>query len=290
MNSRKSIIMALTELGGVGPKTFQEILFRLGPPENVLSAEREDLEEIPRIGEEGPDKIIRSLDHVGEFEEWIDEYESLGIRTTTFLDDDYPALLREIGDPPPILYFKGNLEALKSNCAAIVGTTQATQLGLRFTVDLAKEFVSRGIGIVSGLASGIDSAAHLSALKNNGLTMAVLGCGFFNIYPAENEQLADNIAASGLLISEYPPHKRVKAMRLILRNRLISAFSKVVVVTQVGTERRGELRTAQYAIKQGKPLFFADPDGSLGPETIDKGNALIINGVEAVDDIIKYIV
>lgn len=282
--------MALTEHGGVGPRTFQQILMRLGPPENILNAGPEDLEDIPRLGEEGPEKILKSLDHIGDFERKIEQFSSQGVRTISYFDDDYPSLLREIGDPPPIIYIKGNIEAFKYNYVAMVGTTQATQPGIRLTVDLAREFVGRGLGIVSGLASGIDSAAHLSALRGNGPTIAVLGCGIFNVYPPENSVLADSIAASGLLVSEYPPEKKVKAVRLILRNRLISAFSRAVVVTQVGSERRGELRTAQYAIKQGKPLFMADPEGTLAPETIGSSNALLIRGVEAVDEIIKYMV
>jgi DNA processing protein len=282
--------MALTEIGGVGPRTFQQILLRLGPPENVLSAGPEDFEDIPRIGENGLEKIFRSLDHIGEFEKKIEEFDNQGIYTTTFFDDDYPELLREIGDPPPVLYFKGNLKALEKDYVALVGTTQASQDGIRLTIDLASEFVKRGVGVVSGLAIGIDSAAHLSALKNNGSTIAVLGCGFYHIYPPENSILAEKISASGLLVSEYPPERRVKAVRLILRNRLIAAFSKTVIVSQVGAVRRGELRTAQYAFKQGKPLYFADPEQILDGETIKSSNALLINGIDAVDEIIKYMV
>ena len=282
--------MALTELGGVGPRTFQQILLKLGPPENVLNAGPEDFEDIPRLGEEGPEKILRSLDHIGEFEERIERFGSQGINTSTYFDDDYPVLLREIGDPPPIIYTRGKPEALNYNYVAIVGTTQAGQAGLRLTVDLAREFARRGIGVVSGLAIGIDSAAHLSTLKNNGFTIAVLGCGFDNIFPAENATLADIIAESGLLVSEYPPQRRVKAVRLILRNRLISAFSRAVVITQIGSQRRGELRTAQFAVKQGKPLFISDPESILDNETIKINNALPISGIEAVDEVIKYMV
>jgi DNA processing protein len=282
--------MALTELGGVGPRTFQQLLMRLGPPENILDAGPADFDDIPRLGEEGPEKIIKSLDHIGAFEQKIEQFQNQGVEAITYFDEDYPELLREIGDPPPIIYIKGNIEALKYDYVAIVGTTQANQPGIRLTVDLAREFVEHGLGIVSGLASGVDSAAHLSALKSGGSTIAVLGCGIFNIYPPENDVLADNIAAAGLLISEYPPEKRVKAMRLVLRNRLISAFARAVVVTQVGRERRGELRTAQYAVKQGKPLFIADPEGILDSETIRDSHALPIKGIEAVDEIIKYMV
>jgi DNA processing protein len=277
-------------MGGVGPRTFQQILMRLGQPENILNAVPADLGEIPRLGREGPEKIIKSLDHVGAFERKIEQFQDQGVEAFTYFDEEYPELLREIGDPPPIIYIKGNIEALKYDYVAIVGTTQASQAGIRLTIDLARGFVEHGLGIVSGLASGIDSAAHLSALKNGGRTIAILGCGIFNIYPPENDVLADNIAGTGMLISEYPPDKRVKAMRLVLRNRLISAFSQAVILTQVGSERRGELRTAQYAVKQGKPLFIADPDGNLGSETIEDSHALPIRGIEAVDEIIKYMV
>jgi DNA processing protein len=282
--------MALTELGGVGPKTFQQLLLRLGQPENVLNAGPEDLEDIPHLSEEGPVKILKSLDHVGEFEEKIEKFSDQGINAITYFDDDYPGLLREIGDPPPIIYTRGRVDAFNQKYVAIVGTTQATQEGIRFTTDLAREFIGRGIGVVSGLAIGIDGAAHLSALKNNGPTIAVLGCGFDNIYPDENSTLAKRISETGLLVSEYAPQRRVKAVRLILRNRLISALSRAVVVAQVGSERRGELRTAQYALKQGKPLFMADPEGILDSETIKSSNALLIKGIEAVDEITGYMV
>jgi DNA processing protein len=282
--------MALTEMGGVGPRTFQQLLMRLGPPENMLNAGPEDLDDIPRLGDRGPEKILKSLDHLGEFDHRIERFRDEGVEAITYFDDNYPEMLREIGDPPPIIYVRGDIESFKYDYIAIVGTTQANQSGIRLTVDLAREFVGHGFGIVSGLASGIDSAAHLSALKSNGRTIAVLGCGIFNIYPAENSSLADNIAASGLLVSEYSPERRVKAMRLVLRNRLISAFSRAVIVTQVGTERRGELRTAHYAAKQGKPLFIADPEGVLDSETIENSHASPIRGIEAVDEIIKYMV
>jgi DNA processing protein len=287
---RKSIIMALTDQGGVGPKTFQQLLLRMGAPENFVNASHEEFDEIPRIGPEGADKIMRSLDHLDLFKDRLDEYTGQGIDITTYLDYDYPEQLRGIDDPPPILYYKGKRDVLNHDYIALVGTTQASHDGIRLAVDLSREFVKRGYGVVSGLASGIDSAAHLGAIKEQGPTIAVLGCGIFNIYPEENESLADNIANNGLLISEYEPYKHVKAMRLVLRNRLISALAKAVVVVQVGTKRRGELRTAKYAFKQARPVFFTDPEGILEPETIQESNALLIKGAESVDEVIKYMV
>ncbi len=288
MNDHKSIIMALTEVGGVGPKTFQQLLLRFGTPANFVDASVTELEDIPRIGEGGGERILKSLDKVGHFQDKLDNYTEIGIVITTYLDDDYPALLREIDDPPPILYMKGRRDALERDYVALVGTTQPTQPGMRLAVDLARSFVGRGYGIASGLASGIDSAAHIGAIKDGGSTIAVLGCGILNIYPEENAALADNIKEHGLLVSEYDPFRSVKAARLIVRNRLISAFSKAVVVVQVGEERRGELRTAQYAFKQARPVFFADPEGTLDRETIKENNALMIEGAGSIDKIIQY--
>jgi len=290
MSDNKPIIMALTELGGVGPKTFQQLLLRFGSPENIAGATLAELEEIPRIGERGGERILRSLDKAAHFRSKLDNYLAIGIGITTYLDSDYPVMLREIDDPPPILYMKGNLDSLAMDYIALVGTTQATQAGLRLAVDLARAFVERGYGVVSGLASGIDSAAHIGAIKSGGSTIAVLGCGVLNIYPSDNESLAANIMERGMLISEYDPFRAVKAARLIVRNRLISAFSKAVIIVQTGSQRRGELRTARYAFKQAKPVFFADPEGDLNRETIDETNALMINGAESIDEIIGYMV
>ncbi|OGC96084.1 MAG: hypothetical protein A2W25_08605 [candidate division Zixibacteria bacterium RBG_16_53_22] len=290
MSGHKSIIMALTEIGGVGPKIFQQLLLRFGPPENFTSVTLSELEDIPRVGENGSQRILKALAKADHFQDKLENYAEIGIGITTYLDDDYPAMLREIDDPPPILYMKGNYDTLALDHVALVGTTRATQDGLRLAIDLARAFVDRGYGVVSGLASGIDSAAHIGAIKDGGSTIAVLGCGIMNIYPEENTLLADNITERGLLISEYDPFRSVKAARLILRNRLISAFSKAVVVVQIGVERRGELRTAHYAYKQARPVFIADPDGSLDPETIANSNALMIKGIESVDDVVKYMV
>jgi len=290
MNEIKAILMALTDIGGIGPRTFQELMLRLGSPDNLASISASDFEEIPRFSDGRLERALRSLDLIGEYEKRLIDCESQGIEVVTYFDDVYPGLLREIGDPPPVIYIAGDLELFNYKYVAIVGTTQATQTGIRLAVDLAREFVDRGYGIVSGLAIGIDSAAHLSALKNDGITIAVLGNGIFSIYPDENTGLADNITRNGLLVSEYQPFKKVRAPQLILRNRLISALSQAVVVVQVGSQRRGELRTAQYAFKQGKPLFFADPEGILERETIESNNALMIKGTDSVDEIIKYMV
>ena len=287
---RKSIIMAITEEGGVGPRMFQQLLVRVGPPEDLLKASYSDLDGIPRLGEKKIDRLLRSLENIDVFTERLYDYAANDIHVASFLDDDYPQTLRAIGDPPPLLYYMGNSDAWSYKYVALVGTTRATQTGLRLTVDLAREFVNRGFGIVSGLAAGIDSAAHLGALKERGSSMAVLGCGLLNIYPAENKSLAELVARSGLLISEYQPFREVSKSGLVLRNRLISAFSSAVVVVQVGEETKGELKTAAYALKQAKPLFYCDPEKDLKSEVIKNSPGPIIKDVDSVDEIMEYMV
>ena len=287
---RKSIIMAITEEGGVGPRMFQQLLLRVGPPEDLLKASYSDLDGIPRLGAKEIDRLLRSLENIDVFTEKLYDYTANDIHVASFLDDDYPQMLRAIGDPPPLLYYVGNWDAWLHKYVALVGTTRATQAGLRLTVDLARKFVKRGFGIVSGLAAGIDSAAHLAALKEQGPSIAVLGCGLLNIYPEENKSLAELIAKSGLLISEYQPFRRVSKSGLVLRNRLISAFSSAVVVVQVGEETKGELKTAAYALKQAKPLFYCDPEDDLKLDAIKDSPGTIIKDADSVDEIMKYMV
>lgn len=286
---RKSIIMAITEEGGIGPRMFQQLLIRVGPPEELLGISPADLDGIARLGGEKIDRLLRSLENIDVFTEKLYDYTANDIHVTSFLDDDYPQMLRAIGDPPPLLYFMGDWDVWSHKYVALVGTTRATQAGLRMAVDLAKEFVKRGFGIISGLATGIDSAAHLAALKEQGPSIAVLGCGLLRIYPEENKSLAELIARSGILISEYQPFKKVSKSGLVLRNRLISAFSNAVVVVQVGEETKGELRTAAYALKQARPLFYCDPEDNLKFETIKESPGPIIKDVDSVDEIMEYI-
>jgi DNA processing protein len=286
---RKPIVMAITEEGGVGPKMFQQLLLHLGPPEELLNASSADLDEIPRLSANGADKLLRSLENIDEFTERLYDYAADDIRVTTFLDDDYPEPLRTINDPPPLIYSRGDHEAWSHDYVALVGTTRATQAGLRLAVDLARELAGRGYGIVSGLAAGIDSAAHLGAIKEQGRNIAVLGCGLLNIYPAENASLAELISKTGLLISEHQPFKNVSKSRLVLRNRMITAFARAVVVVQIGEETRGELRAAGYAFNQAKPLFYGDPENNLELALIGDAPGTIIKDAGAVDEIIKYI-
>lgn len=287
---RKAIIMAVIEEGGIGPKMFQQLLMRFGSPEELPGVSAAEFEEIPRFDEVRIGRLLKSLDNIDEYVGKIHDYISDDIDVCAITDEDYPGSIRNIDDPPPLFYCKGDPAAWSREYIALVGTTKASQGGLRLAVDFAKELVKRGYGIVSGLAAGIDSAAHLGALKEKGTNIAVLGGGILEIYPEENKPLANLIAQSGLLISEYPPYKNVSKSGLVLRNRLISAISKAVVVVQVGEETQGELRTAGYAAKQARPLFYGDPDNNLDYNRVKNCPGSIIKTVDSVEEIINYVV
>ncbi|MEE9553420.1 MAG: DNA-processing protein DprA, partial [candidate division Zixibacteria bacterium] len=284
------IIMAITEEGGIGPRMFQQFLLRLGPPEEFLNIEQSDIEGFPRMNPEKIARILNSLNNTDEYIGKIHDYAANEIYVSCILDDDYPESIRVIDDPPPLIYYRGEKTVWSTDFIAMVGTTKATQGGIRLAVDIAKEFAVRGYGIVSGLAIGIDSAAHLGALKEKGANIAVLGNGLLEIYPEENKPLADLITQSGLLISEHPPYDKVRKSGLVLRNRLITALAKAVIVVQVGEETRGELRTASFASKQAKPLFYGDPENNLDYEKVREWPGTIIKTADSVDEIISYIV
>ena len=288
--TRQSIIMALTEEGGVGPKMFQHLLMHLGPPEELHIATASDFQELPRINAERAARILSSLDRADEYMGKIIDYAADDIFISSILDDDYPKLLRVIDDPPPLIYYRGDCDILDRDFIAMAGTTKATQSGLRLTVDLSRALIKRGYGIISGLASGIDSAAHLGALKEKGATIAVLGSGIMEIYPEENVALAELIGKSGLLLSEHPPFKMVSKSSLVLRNRIISAMSRAVIVVQLSAETRGELHTAAYACRQAKPLYYGDPDDNFDFERVKDWPGSIVRSVDAVDEILSYIV
>jgi DNA processing protein len=290
VNNDSLICMALKEYGQIGPKTFQQLLMVYGHPENIFEHSAEDIASMTSINLERAEKIINSRDLIDDAREACDHLQSLNIDVICYLDDAYPGRLRGIDDPPIVIYARGDTDSLQGGGVAIVGTTQADQDGIRASVDFARGLTDQGQTIISGLALGIDSAAHLGCLKNGGKTIAVLGCGQMNIYPEENQPMAKLITESGVVISEYDIHAEAIPGRLISRNRLIAGLADVVLIAQLGQQRKGELHTAQAAIDQGKPVFICDPDDKYDFETILDNLAIKIKGPEQIDEIMKYII
>jgi DNA processing protein len=178
--------------------------------------------------------------------------EKLRVRLISYWDADYPALLREIHDPPALLYLRGKLPV--KECFAVVGSRRATAAGLQLTREISATLANHAICIVSGLARGVDSAAHRGALDVGGSTVAVLGCGIDRIYPPENAQLFAKLLEENAIISEYPPGTPPLAGHFPGRNRIISGLSRGVLIVEAA-EKSGSLITGDFALEQGRELF-----------------------------------
>jgi len=210
-----------------------------------------------------------------------------GVATLDLADEHYPAWLRAIPDPPPVLYCDGSMEPGDRQAVAIVGSRQATPYGLRVTDALARELSALGFTIVSGFARGIDAAAHHAALASGGRTVAVLGCGLDVDYPSGHASLRAEIAGSGAVLTEFAPGTAPFATNFPRRNRIISGLALGVVVVEAA-EDSGSLITARLALEQGREVFAVpgpiDAPTSRGPHGLLKQGAKL---VETVDDIVE---
>jgi DNA processing protein len=183
----------------------------------------------------------------------LEVLEKTGADLVTYIDrEKYPTWLREIHNPPALLFIRGTCDL--QDCLAVVGSRRASSSLLRFTRELCGDLAESYLTIVSGLARGIDSAAHQGALAAKGKTIAVLGCGIDHVYPAENRKLFEQIAEQGMIISEYPPGALPLAHHFPARNRIISGLSRGVLIVEA-SEKSGSLITAEFALEQGREVF-----------------------------------
>ncbi len=211
----------------------------------------------------------------------MEKLKKYGIQVITCKDSGYPKRLKEIYDYPPLLYIRGSLLPEDEWCLAVVGTRRATVYGKQVTGELVADLARNNITIVSGLARGIDTIAHRSALEAGGRTLAVFACGLDAVYPAENEKLARDIMERGALLSEYPPGTRPRADNFPRRNRILSGLSLGVMVTEAD-EVSGAMITARMALEQNREVF-AVPGSILSP--VSRGtNHLIQDGAKLVRD------
>ncbi len=209
-----------------------------------------------------------------------------GIQVLISNDKAYPRRLKEIYDFPPVLYVRGSLQPEDEWCLAVVGTRRATVYGKQVTEEMVADLARNKITIVSGLARGVDTIAHRSALEAGGRTIAVFACGLDTVYPPENERLARDIMENGALLSEYPPGTRPKAENFPRRNRILSGLSLVVLVTEAG-EGSGAMITANRALEQNREVF-AIPGSILSP-TSRGTNHLIQEGAKLVREYVDIL-
>jgi DNA processing protein len=210
-----------------------------------------------------------------DLENFMARMAAKNIQTLTWEDECYPKALKEIDQPPPVIYMRGTLTAEDVWAVAVVGTRRVSVYGRQVTEELASFLANNGVTVVSGLARGVDAIAHQAALKAGRRTIAVLGCGVDRIYPPEHMQLAEKIVANGAVLSDYAPGTPPDAANFPPRNRIISGLSMATVVVEAG-ETSGALITAQFAADQGREVF-AVPGNILAPQS--KGtNRLIAQG------------
>jgi DNA processing protein len=239
---------------GIGPRAAAKLLERFGSAEAVFSATRTELEQL-RLAPDAVDTIIgRDLRFTAEAE--IAAVRKLGGDILLLDDGVYPSSLREIYDPPIVLYVKGAWsECLDQPCIGVVGSRKASTYGQNAALMLARDLAQRGVTVVSGFARGIDAAAHRGALEANGRTVAVLGTGIDEIYPRDHKKLAEEILArGGALVSQFPLGTPPVSENFPYRNRIISGLSLGVVVVEAA-ENSGSLITARLAIEQNREVF-----------------------------------
>lgn len=226
------------------------------------------------------------IDSVRNTLNWLDKNES---SLLTIADPDYPPLLKQISSPPLLLFVAGDRKHLSNTQIALIGSRNATHYGTKWATYFARELVNEGITITSGLAQGIDGVGHRSALKNKGVTIAVLGSGLEHIYPSFHYSLALQIKESGLLVSEYLPNTPPLARHFPQRNRIISGLSSALLIIEAGI-KSGSLITANYALQQGKELFVLP--GLLGDVHFEGNHQLIKQGANLASlpsDILEYL-
>lgn len=214
------------------------------------------------------------------------QLEKQGIGAIHFDEHRYPATLREIPDPPRLLFFDGAVEILHHRCVGVVGARRATQSGLTTAREVSAALAVRGVTVVSGLALGIDSAAHAAALEAGGATIAVFGCGLLRTYPAANRRLVERIRDSdGLLLSEYHPDQEPRKQLFPERNRIISGLCEAVIVIEAG-EHSGSLITARMALEQGRDVLAVPgsihDDQSRGCHRLIREGAALLDSIETL--------
>jgi DNA processing protein len=267
--SDKTYWVALALTVGIGPKTFAKLMDAFGSPREVFHAAHEDLRAVPRVTDEIA-IAIRSTDF-DRIEQELNSLSEEGVAVLTLEDDAYPPLLKQIGDSPPVLFVRGALSEADARAVAIVGTREPTERGAQIAHDLARGLSAHGLTIVSGLARGIDTAAHRGALDANGRTLAVLGSGIRVIHPRENASMADEIAnGRGAVLSEFCPSAPPSGPNLMARERVTSGLARGVIVVQAA-KGSGSLDTAKRAAKQKRRVVAVRGGGAGTDELIDGG-------------------
>lgn len=290
MNPREALV-ALNMIPHVGPVRLRQLLERFGDPVSVLTAKKSALLAVNGISEVTAEAIATSestVDLSGELKRIAD----FDCQIVTQADENYPELLRQIYDPPIVLYVKGTLSPRDKNSVAMVGSRMTTSYGLNTARKLAYQLAYMGITVVSGGARGIDTAAHQGALSAKGRTIAVLGTGINQVFPAENGPLFEKIISNGALITQFPFNRPADKQSFPIRNRIVAGMTLGTVVVEANLSS-GALITANFAVEYGRQVFAVpgpiDSPRSKGCHDLIKKGAKLCEGVEDIVTEFEYL-
>jgi len=272
--------MWLSRVEGIGLKRFCLLMDTFGSAENIWHAKRESLLSVSTLPEKLIDTIIHSRD-AERLDRWIAELEEGDIYFLSIYHPQYPALLKEIYNPPIGIYLKGELPDDEINKVAVIGARRCSHYGASVAYQITKDLGKTNICIVSGMAAGIDSMAHKGIMDGDGKTIAVLGTGVDICYPKENTDLMERIIANGCVLSEYPPGTYAAPKRFPARNRIIAGLCKMVVVVEAG-KKSGTLITADFALESGREVFVVP--GNVTSSFSEGTNNLIKQGCPVITE------
>jgi len=290
MDSREAFI-ALNLIEGIGPVRARSLLEYFGDAPKILSASKHELTRVRNIGEETAEAIFnweKSVDLAGE----LKRIQDFGCHVLIQSDENYPVSLREIYDPPLVLYVKGELTAKDKNSVALVGSRMTTHYGIETARKLAYQLAYTGVTVVSGGARGIDTAAHQGALSGKGRTIAVLGTGINLVFPTENAELFERIASNGAVITQFPFNRPADKQSFPIRNRIVAGMTLGTVVVEANLSS-GALITANFATEYGRQIFAVpgriDSPRSKGCHDLIKKGAKLCEGVEDILSEFEYL-
>ena len=290
MDSREALV-ALNLIEGVGPVRVRQLLEFFGEPAAILAAKKSQILNVRGIGEDTAEAIANwetGVDLAGELKRIAD----FGCRIIVQTDSEYPAALREIYDPPIVLYVKGTLTKVEHNSVALVGSRQTTHYGIEVARKLAYQLAYVGVTVVSGGARGIDTAAHQGALSAKGRTVCVLGTGINIVFPPENQELFERIAAHGAVVTQFPFNRNGDRQSFAIRNRIVAGMTLGTVVVEANLSS-GALITANFATEYGRQVFAVpgriDSPRSKGCHDLIKKGAKLCEGAEDILSEFEYL-
>lgn len=280
--------VALNMIPQMGPVRLRRLLDTFGSAEKILLARTDQLSAVNGITRPLAENITRWQDHADPTAE-LKKAADLGAHVITAQDDEYPPVLREIHDPPIVLYVRGEITERDRHAVAVVGSRKASHYATESAKKISFQMAYAGLTVVSGLARGIDTAAHQGALAAKGRTLAVIGSGLGELYPPENAQLADRIASSGAVLSEFPIETKPDRQTFPIRNRIVTGCSFGVLVVEAGANS-GALISANMAAEQGRTLYAVpgriDSPAALGSNRLlQQGAKLVITVDDILDDL-----